>query len=110
MLDTKRTGYDNLFLVGGYDWQAKMSVALNGDHEALAVKVKTLTSNFDKLDKKDVVIVAKWENEVLHACGLKGKPLPVVAAPVKAVVAPKQAVAPVVAEPAPVPAEQPPKA
>lgn len=84
-IDLLRDGYDNLFLVGGYDWHAKMT-AVNPatvEHEA-----KRLSTNFDKLNKKDVVVVAKWENEVLHACGLPGKPLPKVApvvAPVKPV-------------------------
>jgi hypothetical protein len=94
MLDTKRTGYDNLFLVGGYDWQAKMSAVLNGNYEALELKVKTLTTNFEKLDKKDVVNIAKWENEVLHACGMKGKPLPVVTTPAPKPVPVKPANAP----------------
>jgi hypothetical protein len=83
MLDTKRSGYDNLFLVAGYDWHAKMT-----DVSPLGVedKARTLCANFEKLDKNDVILVAKWENEVRHACGMKGKPLPVVAKaePVKA--------------------------
>lgn len=74
-IDLKRSGYDNLFLVGGYDWHAKFTATNPADVEQ---KAKTLSTNFDKLDKADVVLVAKWENEVLHACGLKGKPLPVV--------------------------------
>lgn len=83
MLDIKRTGYDNLWLVAGHEWQAKMVAAGVADWQA---EVKRLSDNFAKLDKKDVVEVAKWENEVLHACGMRGKPLPVVAkaaAPVK---------------------------
>ena len=76
MIDIKRSGYDNLFLVGGYDWHAKFTAKSPDDVEFRAA---TLSANFDKLDKQDVVLVAKWENEVLHACGMKGKPLPVVA-------------------------------
>lgn len=88
MIDIKRSGYDNLFLVGGYDWHAKFTATSPHDVEQ---KAKTLSANFDKLDKKDVVLVAKWENEVLHACGLKGKPLPVVPKP-EAVVEAKEPV------------------
>lgn len=98
-LDIKRSGYDNLFLIGGYDWYAKFAAKNPLDVEQ---KAKTLIANFDKLDKHDVVLVAKWENEVLHACGMNGKPLPVVAAkPVKeSVVKPAPAVqAPVVETP-----------
>lgn len=79
-IDVKRSGYDNLFLAGGYDWHAKMMVVCNNDHEAVDKKAKTLAQNFDKLDKSDPVNVAKWENELLNACGLRGKPLPVVVA------------------------------
>ena len=80
MLDVKRTGYDNLWLVVGHDWQAKMVAAGVADWHA---EVKRLTENFSKIDKKDVVEVAKWENEVLHACGMHGKPLPTVKQPAK---------------------------
>lgn len=107
MIDIKRSGYDNLFLVGGYDWHAKFTATSPLDVDQ---KAKTLCANFDKLDKKDVVLVAKWENEVLHACGMKGKPLPVVAKevkvePVKVEPVVKAAPAPVVDVPAPKAAE-----
>ncbi len=75
-LDIKRSGYDNLFLIGGYDWYAKFSSVNPSDIEARA---KALCDAFDKLGKKDVVLVAEWENEVLQACGMESKPLPVVA-------------------------------
>lgn len=100
MIDIKRSGYDNLFLVGGYDWHAKFTAKSPDDVEFRAA---TLSANFDKLDKQDVVLVAKWENEVLHACGMKGKPLPVVAKPeVKPPVA-KPEVKPEVVKPVPAP-------
>jgi hypothetical protein len=84
MLDVKRTGYDNLWLVVGHDWQARM-LAHGFAGDAWQAEAKRLTDNFAKLDKKDVVEVAKWENEVLHACGMHGKPLPAVKQPEKVV-------------------------
>ena len=88
MVDLERDGYDNLFLVAGYDWYAKLQLSLGPDYQAWDKEATRLVTNFDKhLDKTDPVLVAKWENEVRHACGMKGKPLPVVAKAVKAPVA-----------------------
>ena len=72
-LDIKRSGYDNLFLVGGYDWYAKLSAV---EPVGIEDKAKALAADFDDLDKKDDVLVAKWKNEVLHACGMQEEPLP----------------------------------
>lgn len=91
MLELDRSGYDNLWLIGGHDWHAKMMAQL-GDGNAVAELSQKLSANFDRLDKKDPVMVAKWENEVLRACGMPGKPLPKVAKPIP----PKAAPAPVV--------------
>lgn len=76
MIDIERTGYDNLFLVVGHDWYAKLAAVMGGDPAEWDKKAQLLASNFDRLDKSDPVNVAKWENEVLKACGLPGKPLP----------------------------------
>lgn len=101
-LDIQRSGYDNLFLVAGYDWYSKLQLTQGPDYQAWDKEAQRLAANFDKLDKTDPVLVAKWENEVLHACGMKGKPLPkpVVPAPKPAPAAAAKPAAKVAAPPA----------
>lgn len=111
MIDIERSGYDNLFLVAGHDWYAKLAAVMGGDPAEWDKTAVRLAANFDRLDKSDAVNVAKWENELLKACGMPGKPLPKVAkpAPVEAPKVeepkeePKLVEPPKVEEPAPTP-------
>lgn len=79
--DIERSGYDNLFLVAGHDWYAKLAAVMGGDPAEWDKAALRLAANFDRLDKSDVVNVAKWENELFKACGMPGKPLPKVVKP-----------------------------
>ena len=68
-------GYDNLFLVGGFNWTAKMVklhpinfIQLAMDH----------AERFDKLNKYDLIKVGLWANEFRHMCSEPGRPLPII--------------------------------
>ena len=74
-VDLTLPGYDNLFLVGGFNWTSKISKLHPQDFIQRGLDH---AERFNLLDKSDHMKVSLWANELRHMCSEPGKPLPFV--------------------------------
>jgi len=67
MIDFERSGYDNLFLLAGHDWQAKMVKAGLDNWRQVSVDLQEAFDILDKNDKREVIL---WMNALYKSCGM----------------------------------------
>jgi hypothetical protein len=67
--DITRSGYDNLFLVGGHNWLKRITLRKSISAQACIAQCHSLADELDAIDKTNIDAVIAWENKLNELTG-----------------------------------------